>query len=80
VLRVTVTRDEDVFHAACPALPGCFSWGHTEREALDNLREVARLWIETKQEVGEPIPVREIDLQDGVTIANPIVRTITIAA
>jgi hypothetical protein len=44
------------------------------------LREVARLWIEAKQEVGEPIPVREIDLQDGVTIESPTVRTITIAA
>jgi len=80
VLRATVARDEDVFHAACPALPGCFSWGRTEREALDNLREVARLWIEAKQEVGEPIPVREIDLQGGVTIGSRAVRTITVAA
>jgi hypothetical protein len=41
LLRTVVQRDEDVFHAFCPALPGYFSWGRTAAEALDNLREVA---------------------------------------
>jgi predicted RNase H-like HicB family nuclease len=79
LLRTVVERDEDVYHASCPALPGCFSWGRTAAEALDNLREVARLWIAAKQEAGESIPVPVVELKDGLIITAPV-QTITVAA
>jgi predicted RNase H-like HicB family nuclease len=31
--------------AECPALPGCFSQGRTEEEALTNIREAATAWM-----------------------------------
>ena len=49
--------DEDgAFVASMPELPGCMADGHTQNEALANLREVAGLWIETAQQLGRAIP------------------------
>ena len=37
---VIVEQDEDgAYIAHCPELPGCWSCGDTEEEALDNIRE-----------------------------------------
>jgi predicted RNase H-like HicB family nuclease len=43
-------------HASCPALPGCHTWGRTEREALARLAEAIELYLEDLRESGEPIP------------------------
>ena len=44
------------YHASIPDLPGCFSWGYSVEEALENLEATAKMWIEIKLERGEPIP------------------------
>ena len=46
------------YHASIPDLPGCFSWGYTVEEALENLEATAKMWLEIKLERGEPIPQR----------------------
>lgn len=45
------------YHAYCPALEGCHTWGHTREEALTNVREAIELYIEDLRAAGEPIPV-----------------------
>jgi predicted RNase H-like HicB family nuclease len=45
------------FHAYCPALKGCHTWGHTYQEALANIREAVELYIEDLIEAGDPVPV-----------------------
>jgi predicted RNase H-like HicB family nuclease len=37
---------QQAFHAYCPALKGCHTWGHTREEALTNVREAIELYIE----------------------------------
>ncbi|HFD38799.1 MAG TPA: type II toxin-antitoxin system HicB family antitoxin [Anaerolineae bacterium] len=43
-VRIVVEPDEDVYVAYCPELPGCVSYGHTEEEALTNIREAIDLY------------------------------------
>ena len=45
VFRVVVEPDDDRWHAYCPALEelGAVTWGRSEREALDNIREVVEM-------------------------------------
>ncbi len=48
VFKVRVEPDEfedgrDTWHASCPALKGCHTWGHTYEEALANAREAIDL-------------------------------------
>ena len=45
------------FHAYCPGLWGCHTWGYTYDEALVNIQEAVQLYIEDLSEAGEAIPV-----------------------
>lgn len=62
IFRVVVEEDvqpsgQKAYHAACPALKGCHTWGHTCAEALANIREAIELYIEDLREAGETVPV-----------------------
>ena len=62
VFKIVVEEDafEDgrkAYHASCPALKGCHTWGHTYQEALANIQEAVELYVEDLREAGDPIPV-----------------------
>lgn len=55
--RVILYTDEDGYWIAeCPSLPGCFTQGDTEAEAIANIKEAIDLYIEDLGANGEPIP------------------------
>ena len=56
IFEVVIEPDEDVFHAYCPNLKGCRTWGHTKREALKYIQEAVELYIEDLIADGKPIP------------------------
>jgi predicted RNase H-like HicB family nuclease len=37
--RVVLQRSEEGFAVSCPGLPGCWSQGETEEDALANIRD-----------------------------------------
>jgi predicted RNase H-like HicB family nuclease len=44
----------------CPALPGCFSQGRDEKEALENIREAITAWLWAEdQKALAALPKRE---------------------
>ena len=60
IFKVVIEEDafEDgrkAFHASCPALKGCHSWGHTQEEAMANIEEAVELYIEDLVESGKPM-------------------------
>jgi predicted RNase H-like HicB family nuclease len=62
VFRVVVEEDQfedgrKAYHASCPALKGCHTWGHTYEEALANIREAVELYVDDLRAAGESIPV-----------------------
>jgi len=55
--RVIIQQDEDgAFVAECPSLPGCISQGRTREEALENVRDAIRGYLESLKKHNEPIP------------------------
>ena len=50
------SAEDNCFLAAMPELPGCMADGTTQEEALANVREIAREWIEIAQQRGREIP------------------------
>ena len=54
---VVMEKDEDgIYVVTVPALPGCISDGRTVEEAMSNIKEVIRGFIEDMKSDGEPIP------------------------
>ncbi len=55
--RILIEQDEDgVFVAECPALPGCISEGKTRKQALENIQDAIRGYLESLKKHNEPIP------------------------
>ncbi len=40
------------YHAYCPALKGCHSWGATRAEARQHIKEAIELWLDSAKELG----------------------------
>ena len=60
--------EEGGYWVDVPALPGCYSQGETEEEALVRIREAIEAHIEVLQEDGQRIPpdqkavIRQVDV------------------
>ena len=55
------------FHACCPGLKGCHTWGHTFEEALTNIQEAVELYVEDLIAAGDIIPD---DPEEGVVVRD----------
>ena len=51
LLQVKIERDDNVYMATCPALPGCITWGKTYEEAYKNVQEAIECHIEALQKL-----------------------------
>jgi antitoxin HicB len=55
--RVEIEQDEEgTFIVQVPALPGCISEGKTRKEALENIKDAMKGYIESLEKHDEPIP------------------------
>ena len=56
-LRILLEQDEDgIFVAECPSLPGCVSQGKTRKEAIENIQDAIKGYLESLKKHNEPIP------------------------
>jgi len=47
---------DQIFVAEAPDLPGCKAHGDTKERALANIKDAIRLWLDTANEFGDPVP------------------------
>lgn len=53
-IKIIIEKGEDGYFAArCPSLKSCWSQGRTEDEALKNIREAIKLYLESDEELVE---------------------------
>ena len=72
VLKVTLKKEVDGrWSASIPVLPGCWSWGSSQHEALENMKDAAEIYIEDMIDAGErlPQPSNEIEIIEEPAIA-----------
>ncbi|MFN2375769.1 MAG: type II toxin-antitoxin system HicB family antitoxin [Candidatus Binatia bacterium] len=50
------SEDDAVFVAEARELPGCMAHGKTETDAIANVKEAMRLWIDVARSAGDPVP------------------------
>ena len=51
------------YHAFCPALPGCHTQGDNFDEAMENIEDAIKLYIESLKAHGESIPEEDITIK-----------------
>lgn len=61
--RVILEESEEGFAVSVPSLPGCHSQGGTEREALENIADAIREYLEVVREENQTIRVREAEVE-----------------
>lgn len=63
--KIVLHRSEEGYSASCPGLPGCWSQGTTESEALENIRDAIRGYLAALDDLSRNISaaeVREVDV------------------
>lgn len=61
--RVVLRQSEEGFSVSCPSLPGCFSQGDTEEEALENIKSAISEYLEAVKELTRDQIVREVEVK-----------------
>jgi predicted RNase H-like HicB family nuclease len=60
--RVVLHKSDEGFAVSVPGLPGCWSQGATELEALANIRDAIREYLAAVDDVAKGQDVREIEV------------------
>ncbi len=60
--RIALHKSEEGFSVSVPGLPGCWSQGASEQEALDNIREAIREYLKVVEEQLRGTVTREVDV------------------
>ena len=60
--KVVLERSEEGVSAHVPGLPGCWSQGTDDTDALDNIKIAIQEYLATVADVTEGADVREIDI------------------
>ncbi len=60
--RTALHESEEGFSVSVPGLPGCWSQGSTEAEAIENIKEAIRDYLAVVEEQLRGERIREIDV------------------
>lgn len=62
VYKVLFIHSEEGYAVSCPELPGCHSQGATEAEALANITDAIREWLDAQVDAPDTAEIREVVL------------------
>ena len=60
--KVAIHRTDEGISVSVPALPGCWSEGDTEEEAMENIRDAIREYLAALEDRMKGEEVREVEV------------------
>ena len=63
--RVVLRHSEEGYSVSCPGLPGCWSQGATEEEALENIQIAIQEYVEAAEELTREDDSRLVEVGIG---------------
>ena len=60
--KIALVPSDEGFSVSVPGLPGCWSQGRTEQEALDNIRDAIKEYLAVRDELLEGATIREVEI------------------
>jgi predicted RNase H-like HicB family nuclease len=61
--RVVLRNSDEGYSVSCPGLPGCWSQGATEEEALANIQVAIREFVEAAEELAREDDSRLVEVR-----------------
>ncbi len=62
IYKVVLNESKEGYSISCPGLPGCWSQGETEEEALANIRDAISEYLAVVNEMIKDADVREVEV------------------
>jgi len=60
--KVNIKKTDEGYAVWVPGLPGCWSQGRTEEEALENIRDAIQTYLETIEELNKGKESRYVEI------------------
>jgi predicted RNase H-like HicB family nuclease len=60
--KVNLKKTDEGYSVWVPGLPGCWSQGQTEEEALENIKDAIQAYLETVEELGKDNESRYVEV------------------
>ncbi|MDD4230537.1 MAG: type II toxin-antitoxin system HicB family antitoxin [Dehalococcoidales bacterium] len=60
--KVNIKETDEGYAIWVPGLPGCWSQGATEEEALENIKDAIKAYIDTAEELGKDKEARYVEV------------------
>jgi predicted RNase H-like HicB family nuclease len=60
--KIALHKSDEGYSVSVPGLPGCWSQGATEQEALENIQDAIREYLAAREELLEGAVVREVEV------------------
>jgi predicted RNase H-like HicB family nuclease len=60
--KILLEQTEEGYSVSCPGLPGCWSQGETEEEAVENIQDAIREYLAAIDDLVKNANVREVEV------------------
>lgn len=60
--KIVLQKTEEGYSVSCPGLPGCWSQGETEAEAIENIQDAIQEYLAAIEDLFQDADVREVEI------------------
>lgn len=60
--KIALHKTDEGYSVSVPGLPGCWSQGVTEEEALENIQDAIREYLAARDELLKDSTIREVEI------------------
>ncbi len=60
--KIVLEKTDEGYSVSCPGLPGCWSQGETELEAIENIKDAIQEYLGAIDESTKSSDVREVEI------------------
>ena len=60
--KIALYKSDEGYSVSCPGLPGCWSQGTTEQEAIENIQDAIKEYLSAVDELVQDGEFREVEV------------------
>jgi predicted RNase H-like HicB family nuclease len=60
--RIALYKSDEGYSVSCPGLPGCWSQGATEEEAIENIQDAIKEYLAAVDDLVQEGELREVEV------------------